>query len=62
MAQIYLRKAMGGLVPDTDAACERCGWDKAPIDRHRVEPERGYVPENLKLLCPNCHRLEHMGL
>jgi len=40
--------------------CEKCGWDKAPCDRHRINPKLGYVRENVKILCPNCHRLEEM--
>lgn len=39
--------------------CERCGWDKAPCDRHRIDPRRGYFRENIIVLCPNCHREEH---
>lgn len=38
--------------------CERCGWDKAPCDRHRVVPSKGYVKSNVIVLCPNCHREE----
>lgn len=43
-------------------SCEVCGWDKAPCDRHRLDPSLGYVKENVKILCPNCHRLFHAGL
>jgi hypothetical protein len=45
-----------------NTSCSRCGWDRAPCDRHRVDPTKGYVRENVKVLCPNCHRLEHLGL
>jgi hypothetical protein len=38
--------------------CQRCGWDKAYCDRHRVIPELGYVEGNVLVLCPNCHREE----
>ena len=38
--------------------CEVCGWDKAFCDRHRIEPKLGYTKSNIKILCPNCHRLE----
>lgn len=38
--------------------CERCGWDKAPCDRHRIDPKLGYVEGNVEILCPNCHRIE----
>jgi hypothetical protein len=40
--------------------CEECGWDKAPCDRHRIIPILGYVDGNVKILCPNCHRIEEM--
>lgn len=42
-------------------SCERCGWNKAPCDRHRIIPEKGYTRENVIILCPNCHRLESMN-
>jgi 5-methylcytosine-specific restriction endonuclease McrA len=42
--------------------CDRCGWDKAPCDRHRVDPKKGYTKSNVVILCPNCHRLETLGL
>ena len=38
--------------------CQRCGWNKGYCDRHRIEPELGYVPGNVLVLCPNCHREE----
>jgi len=38
--------------------CEECGWDKAYCDRHRIKPELGYIPGNVRVLCPNCHRIE----
>ena len=37
--------------------CEECGWDKAYCDRHRIVPSKGYIEGNVKILCPNCHRL-----
>lgn len=37
--------------------CDICGWDKDICDRHRLNPEIGYTKENIKILCPNCHRL-----
>jgi len=42
--------------------CENCGWDKAYCDRHRITPELGYIKENVKILCPNCHRLATVGI
>ena len=42
--------------------CEVCGWNKAFCDRHRLNPKLGYTQENIKVLCPNCHRLATIGL
>jgi hypothetical protein len=42
--------------------CDLCGWDKAPCDRHRIEKLKGYIKENVMILCPNCHRLATYGL
>ena len=44
-----------------NSKCEQCGWDKATCDRHRIEKNKGYAVENVKVLCPNCHRLAHLG-
>lgn len=37
--------------------CSKCGWE-GPCDRHRIA-EGSYSKGNVKVLCPNCHRLEH---
>lgn len=42
--------------------CEKCGWNKAYCDRHRIDKEKGYYKENVIVLCPNCHRLISLGL
>lgn len=42
--------------------CILCGWNKSYCDRHRLVPELGYIEDNIKLLCPNCHRLVTIGL
>ena len=45
--------------------CDRCGWDKASCDRHRLKNGREggkYVKGNVISLCPNCHRLEHLAI
>lgn len=45
-----------------NSKCENCGWDKAPCDRHRKNNKVGYTKSNVVVLCPNCHRLETLGL
>jgi hypothetical protein len=42
--------------------CSVCGWDKGPCDRHRIIPEKGYCEGNVIIFCPNCHRLQSLGL
>ncbi len=42
-----------------NATCETCGWSQSYCDRHRIVPTVGYTRDNVKILCPNCHRLEH---
>ena len=42
-------------------SCELCGWNKSTLDKHRVIPELGYVEDNIRYLCPNCHRLVTFG-
>lgn len=39
--------------------CSRRTWQQNPIalEMHRLIPERGYVEDNIALLCPNCHSL-----
>jgi len=42
--------------------CERCGWDEASCDAHHiVERSAGGLNtvSNSRVLCPNCHRIEH---
>lgn len=65
----FHEKARSGLPPGAkkqghilNRKCEACGWDKAPCDRHRVKPEIGYTIANVRILCPNCHRLETLGM
>lgn len=42
--------------------CSICGWDKANCDMHRTTNGGSYKIDNIKVLCPNCHRLVHLGL
>jgi hypothetical protein len=39
-------------------ACERCGWNEARCDVHRIIPGGPYTEGNTITLCPNCHRVE----
>ena len=44
--------------------CMRCGWDEARCDAHHIVPKaQGGLNTiaNGKVLCPNCHRVEHEG-
>ena len=46
-------------------ACFACNWDKALCDVHHVVPRRNggtNTYDNLSIICPNCHRLAHLGL
>src|ERR1051325_7049109 len=45
-----------------NSVCSNCGWNEAPCDRHRIRKEAGYTQLNVVVLCPNCHRLAHLGL
>ena len=43
--------------------CDICGWE-GPCDRHRLlfgQNGGQYVKGNVIILCPNCHRLLHLG-
>lgn len=45
--------------------CERCGYDTEPQilnAHHRIPRSRGGVDtdDNMELLCPNCHAIEHL--
>jgi len=43
--------------------CVLCGWE-GPCDRYRIVWGRDggkYVKGNVIILCPNCHRLVHLG-
>jgi len=57
MKTIFYRQSVN------NTKCERCGWDKALCDRHRLIPGHSggeYKEGNIIVLCPNCHRLEHI--
>ena len=52
---IFFRKHISNV------SCDRCGWSLSFCDRHRIIPGLGYTRDNVKILCPNCHRLEHQA-
>lgn len=42
--------------------CEKCGFDDF-VTRHRIKPGRKggkYTPDNVVILCPNCHILAEL--
>lgn len=39
--------------------CNRCGFDKFVIVHHKDRDRSNNKIENLEVLCPNCHALEH---
>jgi hypothetical protein len=48
----------------SELPCAICGWHESYCDRHRIiygKDGGGYTKENVIPLCPNCHRLEHVG-
>lgn len=58
---IWIRKAMWarGLITE----CERCGYDTEPLIlgiHHRDRNRKNNKPDNLEVLCPTCHSLEHL--
>jgi predicted restriction endonuclease len=65
--QVYANKgawnaALRRLYPDK---CMICGWDKATCDTHHITPRAlggAYTIANGIILCPNCHRLAHVGM
>jgi hypothetical protein len=40
-------------------ACNRCGYDKYVVVHHKDRNRSNNSIENLEVLCPNCHALEH---
>ncbi len=41
--------------------CSRCGYDKYVIVHHKDRDRSNNSIENLEVLCPNCHALEHFN-
>lgn len=43
--------------------CEKCGFDNEPrilVIHHKNQNRKNNFPDNLIVLCPTCHALEHM--
>jgi hypothetical protein len=66
----HRQQAGGPVVPlhrralDRQSWCERCGFfpsHRSQMDVHHRDGNHGNnAPENLEVLCANCHRLEHV--
>lgn len=41
--------------------CDICKWE-GPCDGHRINTGGKYIKENIVSICPNCHRLVHLGV
>jgi len=44
--------------------CQSCGFDEEPriLTLHHIDRDRSNgIPDNLLLLCPNCHSLKHLS-
>jgi endogenous inhibitor of DNA gyrase (YacG/DUF329 family) len=44
--------------------CNRCGWDVVPnvLQTHHKDRDRTHnTIDNIEVLCPNCHAIEHWG-
>jgi hypothetical protein len=42
----------------------RCGWDSIPhiLQTHHIDGNRSHnTMDNIEVLCPNCHAIEHWG-
>jgi 5-methylcytosine-specific restriction endonuclease McrA len=53
------------IITRMGCVCSICGWDEASLDLHHIiEQKNGGSdsPDNLIVLCPNCHRKVHCGV
>lgn len=58
----YIKKYLFEM---NDSRCQKCGWGevneysgKVPLEAHHIDGNwKNNRPENLELLCPNCHSL-----
>ena len=59
---LYAGRSLKDRLLDTVKACQGCGYDKilAIIQVHHVNRNRrDNRPDNLRMLCPTCHWVEH---
>lgn len=52
------------IIKKLQLACFNCDWSEANCDIHHIVPRsKGGTNDhtNLTILCPNCHRLAHIG-
>lgn len=61
----YRQTALNNLLESEGRLfCEECGWDDVPevLEVHHHDRDRNNnSPENLAVLCPTCHRIEHLN-
>ena len=49
------------LALESSKVCVRCGYDKYVVVHHKDRNRSNNSIENLEVLCPNCHALEHLN-
>lgn len=53
------------LLAERGSRCERCGYAEIPqiLEVHHIDRNRrNNRDENLKVLCPNCHSIDHLQM
>ncbi len=58
------KRTISKIIKRLDLKCSRCGWDEGVCDIHHINPKNNGGTDdhtNLTYICPNCHRLAHMG-
>src|SRR3970282_53385 len=50
---------MAATRPSENLKCERCGLDEPLVVHHRNRDRTNNSPENIEILCANCHYKEH---
>ena len=63
LCSTHYKLKMGQIYNLDTSRCPLCNW-QGPCDRHRLIMGRDggrYIKGNVIVLCPNCHRLLHLG-